>query len=223
MRPSIHTWTRSPLASPGASSTIAAVSGKDEKRRRNQRSPALPRVLPSVETNRWGRWWRVVPEAWASLSITAVEVVPAATPAGVSRGATTRIPPRGRPLSVPGIATYTFCRLTGSPFARASRSWIRTRPAPPGTCASCPCTQRAAARSCAEPGGRSGAIAASCWDSSSVPWPSIVEGRLAPGPASGVCRVSRATTRATPATSQLVRYRRRFSTRVGPRWAGGGA
>ena len=84
---------------------MAAVRGNDEKRFRNQRSPALPRVLPSVETKRWGRWWSVVPEACARRSSTAVEVVPAETPEGVSRGATTRMPPRLRPSSAPGIAT----------------------------------------------------------------------------------------------------------------------
>ena len=66
--------------------------------------PALPTVLPSVDTNRCGRWCRDVADARARLSITAVELVPAETPDGVSRGATTRIPARLRPPAAPGTA-----------------------------------------------------------------------------------------------------------------------
>ena len=72
VRPSTQTCTASPSASPGASRTIAAAIGKDENRSRNQRMPALPTVLPSVETNRCGRWCRDVADARARLSITAV-------------------------------------------------------------------------------------------------------------------------------------------------------
>ncbi len=56
VRPAVQTWTRSPFTSPGASRTTTAEMGKAEKRFRNQRRPALPTVLPSVETNRCGRW-----------------------------------------------------------------------------------------------------------------------------------------------------------------------
>ena len=201
----VQTCTRSPLASPGASRTIAAVSGNDEKRLRNQRSPALPRVLPSVETKRWGRWWRVVPDAWARRSSTAVEVVPADTPGGVSRGATTRMPPRGVRCRRPGARR----RRSGDPPARRRRAPAgpgpRPLPARAGDLRQLPLHPAGGRRSCAEPGGRSGAMAASWLESSSVPWPSMVEGRLASGPASGVCRVRSATTSATPATSQAVR------------------
>jgi len=50
-----HTWMRSPSTSPRPSSTTTAAMGNDEKRDRNQRMPAFPTVLPSVDTNRWGR------------------------------------------------------------------------------------------------------------------------------------------------------------------------
>ena len=101
-RPSLQTSTSSPSASPGASRAMAAAIGNDEKRLRNQRMPALPIVLPSVETKMWGRWWREVAEARAIASITEVAVVPPATPGGVSRGATTRMPARTRPSAAPG-------------------------------------------------------------------------------------------------------------------------
>ena len=64
--------------------------------------PALPTVLPSTETKRCGRWWRVVADARARRSITAVALAPADTPGGVSRGARTTMPGSGRSPAVPG-------------------------------------------------------------------------------------------------------------------------
>ncbi|WP_217914264.1 hypothetical protein [Miltoncostaea marina] len=167
--------------------------------------PALPSVEPSVETNRWGRWWRVVADARASRSSTAVALAPASTPAGVSRGATTSTPPPDTSPPVPGTTRYTLRSRTGPPSARASSSCSCTRRCAPGIWDSCWRTHAAAARSGGEPGGRSGATPESWLASSRVPWPSIVDGSAGSGPGSGASRVSSATTRATPATSQQVR------------------
>ena len=206
VRPAIQTWTRSPLASPGASSTIAAVIGNAEKRAGTSAGPRCPAVLPSVETKRWGRWWRVVADALARRSSIAVEVVPAgdARP-GVSRGATTRMPPGGARCRRPGARRRRSADRTGSPSSRASQVLhlhlaARRAPARAGRA---PSGRRLVGRRARRPLGRDrGQLG---WRAASVPWPSMVEGSTGSGPGSGVSRVRSATTRATPATSQQVR------------------
>ena len=70
--------------------------------------PALPSVLPSVDTKSSGRLWAMVVESRASSISMAVPVAAPSAPAGVSRGATTRIASRSPGWAEAGTARYTL-------------------------------------------------------------------------------------------------------------------
>ncbi len=222
--PSIHTCTRSPLASPGASSTIAAA---EREGREALQEPAQPGVAEGAAVRRDEQVGALV--AGGGRRLRQPQQHGGRGRAGRDPGGRVARGDHQDAAARAAVGGAGDARRTRSAGSRARRrrgprgpgaAPGRRRPAP-GRAG--PAPSGPPARSSADPGGRSGAMAASCCASSSVPWPSIVDGSAASGPASGVCRVSRATTSATPATSQEVRYRRRFSTAADPRRAGGGA
>ncbi len=223
MRPSIHTCTRSPFASPGASRTIAAVRGNDEKR---LQEPAQPRVAQGAAVGRDEEVGALVERGARGLR----QAQQHGRGGGAGRHARWRVPGGHHQdaapaapvvgardgdvdvLEVDHLAVGARLEVLRAHLARAA-GHLRELPLHP--------LGRRQIRS--RPGGRSGAIASICLASSRVPCPSIADGSVDCGPGSGVWRVSSATTSATPATSQQVRYRRRFSTYAGPRPNGGGA
>ncbi len=89
---------------------------------------------------------------------------------------------------------------------RTANACRRTRRGPsPGTFPSSPAIQSAEARSAGEPGGRVGKSRVMASASATAPAASNAGGRPGSGAPCGDCNVSRATTSATPATSQASR------------------
>ena len=148
VRPRIHTWTRSPWASPGAvEHDRRARAGTTRSGAGTSAVPALPTVLPSTETNRCGRWWRVVRRGPGQAQHHRRGAgAGRRRPAGVSRGARTRMPPAAAAPAVPGTTRYTFRR----------RHALAVRRAPPGPGSAPGPRPRAPARAAPAPSGRPG-------------------------------------------------------------------